>query len=204
LVALGITPDGKKEVIDFRISHAESHTAGETFLHDLYQRGLTGEGLDLIITDGGKGLLAALPFTYPHIALQRCWVHKTRNVMNYVRKRDWGAVKKDLHRISYAKGIREAQSALKQFCQKWDPLYPKAVISLKNNEEELLAFFQIRDASLWPGVRTTNAIERRFREVRRRTRPMGVFSDRTSMERILYAVFAYENMKEKTWTPFLT
>ena len=204
LVALGITPDGKKEVIDFRISHAESHTAWEIFLHDLYQRGLTGEGLDLIITDGGKGLLAALPFTYPHISLQRCWVHKTRNVMNYVRKRDWRAVKKDLHTISYARGIREAQSALKQFCQKWKHLYPKAVISLKNNEEELLAFFQIKDASLWPGVRTTNAIERRFREVRRRTRPMGVFSDRTSMERILYAVFAYENMKEKTWTPFLT
>ncbi|MDD3250715.1 MAG: transposase, partial [Smithellaceae bacterium] len=57
---------------------------------------------------------------------------------------------------------------------------------------------------LWTQIRTTNAIERRFREVKRRTRPMGVFSDKTSMERILYAVFAYENLKENTWTPSLT
>ena len=204
LVALGITPEGKKEIIDFRIAHAESQAAWEVFLSDLYRRGLRGKELEMIITDGGKGLLAALPFIYPHIPLQRCWVHKTGNVMNHVRKRDWRVVKKDLHRISYAKGIREAQSALKRFYRKWNSLYPKAVVSLKNNEEELLAFFQIKDASLWPRIRTTNAIERRFREVRRRTRPMGVFSDRTSMERILYAVFAYENLKEKTWTPFLT
>ena len=113
-------------------------------------------------------------------------------------------MKKDLHRISHAKGLRQAQTALKRFSEKWKSIYPKAVKSLKENQEELLAFFRIKDPSLWPQIRTTNAIERRFREVRRRTRPMGVFSDKTSMGRILYAVFAYENFKEKTWTPFLT
>jgi transposase-like protein len=113
-------------------------------------------------------------------------------------------MKKDLHRISHARGIRQAQSALRRFSDKWSSIYPKAVASLKANEEELLAFFRIKDPNIWSQIRTTNAIERRFREVKRRTRPMGVFSDRTSMERILYAVFAYENLKEKTWTPFLT
>lgn len=203
LGALGITPEGKKEVIDFRIAHAESQSAGEVFLADLDDRGLRGEGTELLIPDGGKGLLAALPFVYPHIPLQRCWVHKIRNVINALRKRDEKAVKRDLHAISDAEGIRKAQTALTRFCEKGEHLYPKAVTSLKRNEEELFAFFQIKDTSLWPCIRTTNAIERRFREVRRRTRPMGVFSDRTSMERILYAVFAYENMKENTWTPFL-
>ncbi|NLA40455.1 MAG: hypothetical protein GX874_03450 [Smithella sp.] len=83
-------------------------------------------------------------------------------------------------------------------------VYPETVKSLKENEEELLAFFQIKDPKLWTQIRTTNAIELRFREVKRRTRLMGVFSDKTSMERILYAVFAYENLKENTWTPSLT
>ena len=71
------------------------------------------------------------------------------------------------------------------------------------DEEELLAFFRLKDRSLWLKIRTTNAIERRFREARRRTRPMGVFSDRPSMDRILYAVFPYENLKQRTSIPFL-
>jgi len=204
LVVLGITPKGKKEIIDFRIAHAESQAAWEVFLSDLYRRGLRGEELEMIITDGGKGLLAALPFVYPHILLQRCWAHKVRNILDAVRKKDRDTMKKDLHRISHARGIRQAQSALRRFSDKWSSIYPKAVASLKANEEELLAFFRIKDPNIWSQIRTTNAIERRFREVKRRTRPMGVFSDRTSMERILYAVFAYENLKEKTWTPFLT
>ncbi len=203
LVALGITADGHKEVIDFRIAHAESQSAWEVFLADLYRRGLRGEGLDLIITDGGRGLLAALPFVYPHVALQRCWVHKTRNILHYARKSDQPAMKKDLHAISHAAHLREAQTALKAFCLRWQGLYPKAVKSLLAHEEQLLTFFQLPEPKLWPMIRTTNLIERRFREVRRRTRPMGVFSDRTSMERILYAVFTHENMKEKTMTPFL-
>ncbi|MDI6616864.1 MAG: IS256 family transposase [Syntrophaceae bacterium] len=203
LVALGITREGKKEILDFRIAHAESQAAWEVFLADLFNRGIRGEGTDLIVTDGGKGLLAALPFVYPHIALQRCWAHKTRNILDAVRKKDRDAMKKDLHKISHAQGLRQAQTALKRFSDQWIAIYPKAVASLKADEEELLAFFRIKDSKLWPQIRTTNAIERRFREVKRRTRPMGVFSDRTSMERILYAVFAYENLKEKTWTPFL-
>lgn len=203
LVALGITPEGKKEIIDFRIAHAESQAAWDVFLSDLYRRGLRGGELELIATDGGKGLLAALPFVYPQIPLQRCWAHKTRNILDRVRQKDRVEMKKDLHRISHAKGLRQAQSALKRFSSKWRAIYPEAIKSLKENEEELLAFFQIKDSRLWTQIRTTNAIERRFREVKRRTRPMGVFSDKTSMERILYAVFAYENLKENTWTPFL-
>ena len=203
LVALGMTEDGKKEVIDFTVAHGESQAAWDAFLSDLYRRGLRTEGLEMIITDGGKGLLAALPFVYPGIPTQRCWAHKTRNVMNMVRKADREAVKKDLAAISNAKGLRQAQNALKRFAHRWTILYPKALASLKECEEELLTFFKIQDPNLWKKIRTTNLIERRFRELRRRTRPMGVFSDKTSMERILYAVFAHENFKNKTGGPFL-
>jgi putative transposase len=203
LVALGITPEGREEVIDFTIAQGESERAWERFLTDLYQRGLSEQTVELIVTDGGKGLLAALPVVYPKIPVQRCWAHKSRNVLNYVRKADWQAVKIDLHAIQYASGIRKAQSALGAFCARWQESYPKAVACLRADEEQLLTFFQIKDCSWWSQIRTTNAIERRFREVRRRTRPMGVFSDRTSMERILYAVFSYENHSQGVATPFL-
>jgi putative transposase len=203
LVALGMAQDGRKEVIDFTIAHGESQAAWDAFLSDLYKRGLKADGIELIVTDGGKGLLAALPFVYPGIPIQRCWAHKTRNVLNCVRKVDQGAVKKDLAVISNARGIRQARTALKRFADTWEMDYPKAVASLRDSEEELLAFFSIPDSTLWKKIRTTNPIERRFRELRRRTRPMGVFSDRTSMERILYAVFAHENFKNKTGGPFL-
>jgi putative transposase len=203
LVALGITPEGKKEIIDFIIVQGESQGAWEGFLHDLYQRGLDGGGIQMIIVDGGKGLMSALPLVYPRIPLQRCWAHKVRNVLTSVRKGDHKAVKHSLQAISHAQNIRQAQSALKRFKKRWKFMYPKAVACLLKDEEDLLTFFQINDQSLWSKIRTTNAIERRFREVRRRTRPMGVFADRASMERILYAVFSYENQQQGTGTPFL-
>ena len=203
LVALGITPEGNKEVIDFVIVQGESQGAWEGFLHDLYRRGLEGEGVQLIITDGGTGLMSALPLVYPRIPLQRCWAHKVRNVLNYVRKGDYAAIKRSLHAISHAQGIREAQGALRRFKQRWGATYPKAVACLRKDEEDLLTFFHINEPSLFSQIRTTNAIERRFREVRRRTRPMGVFADRASMERILYAVFSYENQQQGTGTPFI-
>jgi transposase-like protein len=85
LVALGLRPDGKKEIIDFRLAGSESAVEWERFLTDLYRRGLTGEGLDMICVDGGSGLLAALPTVYPGIAVQRCWAHKIRNILDKVK-----------------------------------------------------------------------------------------------------------------------
>jgi len=167
LVALGMTRDGKKEVIDFSIAHGESQAAWDAFLSDLYKRGLRAEEMELIVTDGGKGLLAALPFVYPGIPVQRCWAHKTRNVLNHIRKADQEAAKKDLAAVSNAEGIKQARTALKRVACKWGATYPKALASLRECEEELLAFFQIKDRTLWKKIRTTNLTERRFRELRR-------------------------------------
>ncbi len=203
LVALGITTDGKKEVLDFTLAPAESQTAWEGFLNDLYRRGLRGRSLEMIVTDGGKGLLAALPLVYPQVAVGRCWAHKTRNILDKIRTADRENAKRDLHRISHAKNRRAAQRAAGRFVQRWKSTYPRAVACLRTDLEELLTFFRFQDPDQRKAARTTNAIERRFREVRRRTRPMGAFSDRTSLERILFAVFAYENRKEGTGTPFL-
>lgn len=203
LVALGIRADGKKEIIDYRLAYEESQDAWEAFLNDLYRRGLKGDDTELIATDGGKGLLAALPLVYPHISLQRCWAHKIRNVLDKAKKQDQADVKRALYRIMNASGLVKARQAAGRFVNQWEALYPKAVECLRIDIEDLLTFFTFKTPSWWKSVRTTHSIERRFREVHRRTRPMGVFSDRTSMERILCAVFSYENKQQGISTPFL-
>jgi transposase-like protein len=202
LVALGLRPDGKKEVIDFRLASAESAAQWEQFLGDLIRRGLTGERLEMLCVDGGSGLLAALPTAFPDIPVQRCWAHKIRNVLNKVPKPDQVAIKADLHRIMNARTLPVAWSAARRFADRWESAYPKAVACLRADLDDLLTCFRYPTLEARKAVRTTNAIERRFREVRRRTRPMGTFQDRTSMDRILFAVFIHENRNQGLATPF--
>jgi transposase-like protein len=202
LVALGLRPDGRKEVIDFRLASAESAAQWEQFLGNLVYRGLTGEHLEMLCVDGGAGLLAALPTAYPEVAVQRCWAHKIRNVLNKVRKPDQPVLKTDLHRIMNAGTLPSAWSAARRFADRWQAIYPKAVACLRADLDDLLTCMRYPTLDERKAVRTTNAIERRFREVRRRTRPMGTFQDKTSMERILFAVFMHENRNQGLATPF--
>ena len=201
LVALGLLPDGRKEVIDFRLAKSESAAEWQLFLDDLYRRGLTGDGLDMICVDGGQGLLAALPNVFQRVPVQRCWAHKIRNVLNKVRVADQPAVKRALHKIMNAENAPKARQAARRFADRFEDDYPKAVRCLRDDLDDLLTCFHYKTEKERKRVRTTNAIERRFREVRRRTRPMGVFSDRTSMDRILFAVFTHENRNQGVSTP---
>lgn len=203
LVALGLRPDGKKEVIDFRLARSESAAEWERFLTHLYRRGLTGDGLDMICVDGGAGLLAALPTVFPSIAVQRCWAHKMRNVLNKLKKVDQPAAKRALHKIMNAPNAPAARAAARKFANRFEHEYPAAVACLRNDLDQLLTCFRYKSVDRRKAVRTTNAIERRFREVRRRTRPMGTFQDKTSMDRILFAVFTHENKSQGVSTPFL-
>jgi len=196
LVALGLRPDGKKEIIDYRLATGESAAQWEQFLTALFRRGLEGRRLEMICVDGGQGLLAALPVVYPDIPVQRCWAHKMRNVLDKVRAGDRDQVKASLHAIMNAPNRPKALAAARRFAHRWDETYPKAVACLRNDLDELLTCFRYKTLKERKAVRTTNAIERRFREVRRRTRPMGVFQDKTSMDRILFAVFTHENANQ--------
>src|SRR6266581_428911 len=203
LVALGLRHDGKKEIIDFRLAASESAAEWEKFLADLYRRGLSGEGLDMICVDGGGGLLAALPGIFHGIPVQRCWAHKIRNILDKVKKADQPAVKRALHKIMNASNAPAARAAARKFANRFEDKYSAAVACLRNDLDELLTCFRYKSEDQRRKVRTTNAIERRFREVRRRTRPMGTFQDRTSMDRILFAVFTHENKSQGVSTPFL-
>ena len=193
LCAFGITVEGRHEMIDFYPAASESEACWETFLNDLYQRGLKGNRCELIATDGGTGLHAALQIVYPKIVLQRCWAHKTRNVLDKVKKKDQLMVKKALNRVSHAANRREAIQAYWRLSSRWRKTYPRAVACLKKDLDQLLSFFQIKNSQLWSRLRTTNLIERAFREVRRRTRPMGVMAHTQSLQRIVFAVFHHLN-----------
>jgi putative transposase len=201
LCAFGITLDGTHEMIDFYAAASESGACWESFLNDLYQRGLIGRRCELIVSDGGTGLHAALQIVYPKILIQRCWAHKTRNVLDKVKKVDQQAVKKALNRISHALSHRKATEAYWRLSSRWRKAYPRAVACLENDLDELLHFFQIKRPEFYSRLRTTNLIERSFREVRRRTRPMGVMANTQSLQRIVFAVFHHLNQNWSQNTP---
>lgn len=200
LVAYGITIFGKKELIAFRIANAESTSACESFLNDLFRRGLEGKSLKMIITDGSKGFIAAIELVYPHVKHQRCWVHKLRNASKHLKKADIEAFKLAVREIYNASTHREAVAAFKSLRIHWQRVAPKAVECIERDLDELLSFLTIPikeqfRAFIRRQIRTTNIIERSFREVRRRTRPMGCFTNYDSVSRIIYAIFNRLNSK---------
>ena len=188
LVAYGIRANGERRLLAFVRARGESQAAWEGMLQELFERGLRGEQLKLVITDGCAGLAAALQTVYGAVPHQRCWVHKMRNLCEAVRRRDHDQVKREVQRIYQASGLVEARQAFRTFRQCWQLVYPRLVKSLEKDLPELLNFFYF-PKHLWKKLRTTNAIERCFVEVRRRTRPMVVFTNVQSVDRIIYAIF---------------
>jgi transposase-like protein len=200
LVAYGITIFGKKELIAFRIANAESNHACEGFLNDLFRRGLHGKNIKLIVTDGSKGFINAVDLVYTQAKHQRCWVHKLRNATKYIKKVDHKAFMRDARRIYNASSHREAVTAFKILQRDWRYVAPKAVACLAQDIDALLLFLTIPIKEQYRvfirrQIRTTNIIERAFREVRRRTRPMGCFTNNDSVSRIIYAIFNRLNSK---------
>ena len=203
LCACGVTWSGRKEIISFRQACSESEAQWEAFLRDLYERGLEGTDLRLIVTDGCPGLHSALETVYPYIPEQRCWVHKLRNVANKIRKRDIEACMAGTRLIYSAEHRREAVKSFQTWKSAWGALYPSAVTCIEKDLDELLSFFDA-PSEQWKKVRTTNVIERAFREVRRRIRPMSCFTNAQSVERIIYGVIKHLNdsWKEKPFIKF--
>jgi len=188
LVAYGVRSNGQRQLLAFLRARGESQAAWEGFLGHLRERGLLGGQLNLIITDGCAGLAAALQVLYPGVPHQRCWVHKMRNLCAAVRRRDHDQVKQEAQKIYCAASLAEARQAFRAFQRSWQAVYPRVVKSLEKDLPELLNFYAF-PKHLWKKLRTTNTIERCFVEVRRRTRPMVVFTNVQSVDRIIYAIF---------------
>jgi putative transposase len=203
LCAYGITLEGQRELVSFRQATAESEAHWEAFLSDLYNRGIEGKALRLVVTDGCPGLHQALDTAYPYIPRQRCWAHKLRNIASKLPRRYQDACLKEAKMIYLAQTRREAVLLFRNWASKWRGVAPNAVTCLESDLEELLNFLDCPQEQ-WSKVRTTNAIERAFREVRRRTRPMSCFQNSASVDRIIYGVITHLNhtWKEKLLCEF--
>ena len=195
LCAYGISLEGKRELIDFQIVNAEGQDSWFDFLWGLFNRGLHGEFLELIATDGQAGLAKAIGRLWPAVPHQRCWAHKLRNLENKLKASQKPCLE-EAKLIYQANTRTEAISRFRQWKRRWQSRAPKAVNCLERDLEQLLAFFDCPKIH-WKRLRTTNVIERLFVEVRRRIRTMCAFTTRDSCERIFFAVFDRMNQH---WT----
>jgi putative transposase len=185
LTALGVDLDGKKEVLALRACAEEDKDGWSCLVQDLRTRGVTS--LDLIVTDGHDGLLAAIASLFPATPRQRCVVHKERNVMNAIPKRERSAVTAELTGIWKSPTKQEALLELTAFKAKYQKRYPEAVRSLMEDEEHLLTFYAFPQV-MHRYIRTTNAIESFFSNVRGRTDQIDSFTTETSCLTIVWAV----------------
>ena len=196
LAAYGITLFGKRELIDFKQAKGESQEAWESFLQNLFNRGFEGKHLKLIVMDGSAGLKAACELVFPQAKIQRCWFHKLQNVSNYCKKRYQEDCIHQARKIYKAKDHTQARNEFKAWKKAWRRFCPQAVHCLEKDLEQMLAFLHC-PKSHRIRVRTTNVIERTFREARRRIRVFSCFSNLKSSDRILFAIFDYLNNRWK-------
>lgn len=204
LIAYGVDNRGRKEIIDFIARRSESYENWAGFIFNLYERGLKGENLKLIIIDGCPGLYKALDLLWQRPLRQRCWRHKLENVSKYLKKADEEVCIDQARGIYDAKSLRQANKRFKRWKEKWYKTYPKAVKCIEKDLDELLTFFHF-DESHRVKIRTTNPIERAFKEFRRRTNVMdNHLPNMTACEKIFYVMckFLNERWRDKRWLIF--
>jgi putative transposase len=194
LVIIGATAEGKKEMVGMWDGYRESEQSWKELLLDLKRRGLKN-GPKLAVGDGGLGFWKALPQVYGHTLAQRCWVHKTGNVLNKLPKGSQKQAKQRLHEIWMAETKKEAEKAFDYFLEAYRAKYPKAAKCLEKDREELLAFYDF-PAEHWKHIRTTNPIESTFATVRLRTNKTRGCLSRQS---VLTMVFRLCQCAENKW-----
>ena len=185
LTALGVDLEGNREVLAFRACAEEDKDGWSCLLQDLRTRGVSH--IDLLVTDGHDGLLAAVSALFPATPRQRCLVHKQRNVMNAIPKREQQEVVIELTGIWKQENQESALLNLAAFKAKYQKRYPEAVRSLCEDEEHLLTFYAFPQV-MHRYIRSTNAIESLFSNVRQRTDQIDVFTTETSCLTIVWAV----------------
>jgi transposase-like protein len=194
LVIIGATPEGKKELIGFTDGTRENAHDWRTLLLDLKRRGLA-IAPELAVADGALGFWKALGEVWPKTREQRCWVHKTANVLNRLPKSQHAKAKRALQAIWMAETKTDADAAFDAFIESYQVKYDKAAGCLEKDREVLLAFYDF-PAEHWKHLRTTNPIESTFATVRHRTiRSKGCLSNKTA----LAMVFKLVDGAQKTW-----
>lgn len=185
LAVYGIDAAGGRELLDYRQATAESAAAWGALLRSLIARGLDPDAIALVTADGAGGIAAAVAEAFPDAALQRCWTHRVRNILDALPFAERRACLRGLRAIYRARTRRAAVAAYWRWANAWRARHPGVVRGLERDLEALLAVFGLPEP-LRASLRTTNLLERAFRELRRRLHPIGALADRRSADRILY------------------
>ena len=190
--AVGVREDGTKVLLGLWTYASEGRAAWAAVLEDLTARGLAVPAVAVI--DGGRGLRAALAECWPTVAVQRCTVHKLRNLEAHAPKRLHEQLRQDFREIIYAEHERAARRAWLRFTSKWKKLCPAVVESLEEAGTELLTFYRFPE-SQWKSLRTTNIVERVIEEFRRRVKTQAVLPSEASALLLLYGLVASGQLK---------
>jgi len=187
LAAVGVLADGGKQLLALELCSSESAEAWTGFVEALAGRGLPAPVL--CILDGNPGLRRAVGHVWPAAAVQRCCVHKLRNLERKAPKHALAEIRDDFHRIVYAVGSETARAAVLAFERKWSKRCPGVVRSLQDGGDELLTFFRFPKAQ-WKTLRTTNVIERLNGEFRRRIKTQGAQPTEDAAVILLFSLVA--------------
>ena len=193
LVIHGITKTGVRTLLGLYLGCRESTDGWRLALEDLVLRKLSPPML--VISDGNPGLIRAVEEIWPGVPRQRCTVHRTRNVLARVPKKDHKRVSQSLNEIFYAPCLEEALAAARRFAGRWQNVYPEATTILGKDLSDCLTFFRFPPRH-WVRLRTSNILERCFKEVKRRTRVIGRFPTEMSALSLIWSVM---DENSKTW-----
>jgi len=193
LAAIGIDLQGKREILGFSTGDRENQSAWEALLTDFKDRGL--ETVDLWITDGGKAMINAIENKFLNAKRQRCVRHKMENVLGYIPNEQQDRIYPELRAIFYQDNLEQAQQTAAAFLLKYEPSYPTACDCLRRDLNECLTFYQFPQKH-WRFIRTSNAIERLFQEVKKRSHKMAAaFRNENSCLLLFYAVIRSLNLR---------
>src|SRR5215470_7496400 len=192
LGVVGVFPDGHKHLLALELCGGESFAAWKGCLDDLVARGLRAPVLAII--DGNAGLRRAVGLVWPRAAVQRCCVHKLRNLERKAPKHVLAEIRDDFHRIAYATSAETARGAYATFERTWGKRCPGVVASLREGGDELLTFFRFPKTQ-WKTLRTTNTIARLHEEFRRRVKTQGSLPTEDAARVLLFSLVASGQIK---------
>jgi len=192
LCAVGITEDGYKQHLGFIQGHRESQEAWEFLLMHLVRRGLDPTRVLMVVSDGCPGILAAIRTIFPESDHQRCLFHKMGNLQAKCPRTEWPLIKARLRKIYYAPNSMEAKAQAEIFMEEFRSIYPALVDCLEKDLDACIAYMN-HPPLRWRHIRTTNIIERSFKEVKRRVKVMEQFPTEESCIRILFTLLQAQN-----------
>lgn len=191
-IAIGITPEGYKEVLGYILTPQESASIWDELLQDFKARGV--ETVSLFVTDGLSGMPEAIERNFPSSRIQRCLVHVQRNIIAKARVKDRKEISSDFKKVYTASCKEEGQDYLEQFKAKWGTKYRNIIKSLNSSESYLLTFYDF-PKSCWQSIYTTNIIEGFNKQIKRMTKHKEQFPDPDSLERFIVSLFNDYNEK---------